>query len=112
MTFTETGFLVAGMAIGFFIAVVWASTKFWELHTRAEKLAHRVILLEQEISHYRQLASPFDWTDEGPMNMKVRRQLYNKYEALIEPGTEVVRITEEGDMPDLPDGWREKVGDE
>jgi len=115
MTFSEAGFLAAGMIVGLFIATLFASVQFWNAYEEIKALKSNTSntrAMKDYIKHLEQQVNPREWVDNDPAAaVRIKERLYDTYEALVEPGKEVVRITEEGDMPDLPDGWRKKAGD-
>ncbi len=110
--------MFAGFAIGaftgFLIAAVFAGTKFHELHEQVKRSEAETTKVRQYASHLEQQVNPRVWVDDDPQrNIKVRKRLYDEYENLVVPGRSVIRIQEEGDIPEMSDlasrHWRDKL---
>ena len=100
-----------GALVSFFISSVFAGVKFHELHNELLSERRWAKKYHDEVMHLEQQVHPRAWTSDPQHNIKVKARLYDEHEDLIKPGEEVIRIEEEGDMPDMPAGWRERVGD-
>ncbi len=111
MSASEAGFLIAGLVTGFFIAVVFASNKWWELYTQSRRLEHEVRALKDEVTHLEQSVYPVRWDDENEVDQHITKdKLYKKYPDIVQSGQEVIRITTNDDIPDVEPGWRNKTG--
>jgi len=102
-----------GIVTAVFISVIFYSVKWNELEKKVEVLEKNVINWQKYAEHLEQLVDPRAWAEDNQMtSVRVKARLYDKYEELYKPGTDVIRIQEENDLPDMPVGWRGKVGDE
>ncbi len=105
--------LIIGMLVGGFGATVFYAVHWNREHAERKRIERIAMTWKEENDHLKALAEPRHWIDEDPgSTVRIKKRLYDTYEDLIEPGTEVIRISEENDMPDLLPGWCNRVGDE
>lgn len=90
--------LMMGIAIGAICIGVFDAPRFWELHDKNKQLMKLLEQANQEITHLRSLVQPRQWDEQWPDIIPRRREaIYDKYEELIQPGTEVIRIEDQED---------------
>jgi hypothetical protein len=94
--------LAAGAFVSFVVSSVFAGAKFTELWQQLQAEKERSAKLEAMLIEARDNMPIREWDKQWvvPVIEEVRREkLYDKYEDLIKPGSEVIRI----DMDDVPD---------
>ena len=93
-----------GFAVGaftaLFISTIFFSVKYHELYEENQQITVSLWNLTQRAEHLEQEANPLLWVDSSDVKVvkKAQQRLYDKHEALIKPGTEVIRIAED-DVP-------------
>ncbi len=107
--------LLIGFAVGAFsgaliVAVLYAP--ILRKHYTWAKVANvKIRDLDAQVKHMQQSLHPeLVWDDDPQNSVRVKAKLYDKHDGLYEPGSDVIRIESQGDVPDLPAGWREREG--
>jgi hypothetical protein len=97
------GFLIGALAASF-IWIVIGAVKYNEVWQENKLLLDTAKKDREMITHLKASADPHAWLDseDVAVNIAGREKLYDKYEDLVQPGTEVIVLPDLDDAPEEP----------
>lgn len=97
--------LGAGLLIGLFVSTVFYAYQWNAEHDTMLEWKAIAEEYEETIKHLENIVHPQQWLNASDVavNIATKERLYDKYPDLVQPGSEVLIIDEEGDIPEMPD---------
>ena len=97
MTGTNFIFFFVGAGVSLFIVAVIYSVHWKLLTDQIANLEAIIYTHEETIVHLEQLVNPRDWVNASEIKIKkaTKERLYDKYPELVQPGTDIIVITDE-----------------
>lgn len=95
----------AGAAVSFVVSSVFAGAKYWEMWQQSEELKDDLWHANETITDLRSKVEPRQWDRDWNIPIieaEKKERIYEKYEDLVRPGTEVVDLKDAEDEDFAP----------
>jgi hypothetical protein len=98
---TEAILFGVGALVGLFMATVWYAVQWNDQHQQMVEWKEKSKAQADIIVHLEQIVHPEHWLDASDVavNIAKKERLYDKHPDLVRPGSEVIIINEEDDIP-------------